>query len=74
MKRKELDELRSKTIEELEKEVAKLEIDKIKAVSAKIAGKNKNLKTAWAIRKKIAQASTLIREKQLIAKLTERRK
>ena len=66
--------LTKKEVAELEKEIAKLEIDKIKAVSAKIAGKNKNLKTAWAIRKKIAQASTLIREKQLIAKLTERRK
>lgn len=64
MKIKELKDLKTKDIKDLEKLVAKQKLELIKN-QVKIAGaKEKNLKKSWSLRKEIAQILTIIKSKQ----------
>ena len=72
MKIKDLEGVRKKTPKELEEMLIQLESAKMKAVSEKLAGKGKNLKVTRNLRKDIAQLKTIIREKQLIDKITNK--
>lgn len=69
MKRKELNDLRGKTAQELEKIVLgkKLEIEKARMKI--IGGKEKNLKVRKNLAREIAKILTLIREKEIIESL-----
>lgn len=63
MKIKELKELKLKEVKDLEKMVSKDKLELSKN-QVKIAGaKQKNLKTAWRIKKEIAQILTIIKQK-----------
>lgn len=69
MKTKAFNDLKGKTIKELEK----LALDKkLAAKKGKIevaAGKEKNIKSAFLLRKEIARILTLIREKEILEKM-----
>jgi ribosomal protein L29 len=69
MKRKEFNDLRSKTIKDLSKMVSekKLEAEKIKMKI--LGGKEKNLKVHKNLSREIAKILTLIREKEIIESL-----
>lgn len=66
MKKGELTELRSKDIDELKKLVADKRLELTKVMAEIKAGREKNLKKAKNLRREIARALTLIREKELI--------
>lgn len=74
MKRKELNDLRGKTAQELEKIVLgkKLEIEKARMKI--IGGKEKNLKVRKNLAREIAKILTLIREKEIIESLEAKNK
>lgn len=69
MKRKEFNDLRSKTTKELNKIVAEKKLEKEKTKMKAVAGKEKNLKLAKNLSKEIAKILTLIREKEIIESL-----
>ncbi len=73
MKKKEIIDLRSKDIEALKKIAyeKKLEAGKIKTKIA--GGKEKNLKAFTNLRRDLARALTLIREKEIIEKLAPKK-
>lgn len=74
MKRKELNDLRGKTAQELEKIVLgkKLEIEKARMKI--IGGKEKNLKVRKNLAREIAKILTLVREKEIIESLEAKNK
>lgn len=66
MKRKELTDLRSKTIEELKKLVTERRLETEKAKMAVSGGKEKNLKSFNNLKREVAKILTLIREKEIV--------
>ncbi len=69
MKRKEFTGLRNKTIKDLEKLVREKKEESLKKKMEGVSGKDKNLKGYRNLRREIAQALTLIKEKQIIEEL-----
>lgn len=71
MKKKDLNDLRTKDLKVLRSMVVakKLEADKVKIEI--IGGKQKNLKTVNNLRHEIAQILTLVREKEILEKLNK---
>lgn len=63
MKIKEVKELKTKDIKDLEKMVSKLRMELMKNAVKIAGGKEKNLKNAWRIKKEIAQVLSIIKEK-----------
>lgn len=66
MKIKELKELKSKDIKDLEAMVSKKKLELIKNQVKIASGKEKNLKTAWKLRKEISQIVTIVKQKENI--------
>lgn len=65
MKKKEISELRLKEVAELKK-LADKKANEIAMARLEIkAAKKKNVKSAWILRRDLAQIKTLIREKEL---------
>ncbi|QQG42021.1 MAG: 50S ribosomal protein L29 [Candidatus Woesebacteria bacterium] len=69
MKRKEFTGLKNKSIKDLEKLVREKKEESLKKKMEGISGKDKNLKNYRNLRREIAQALTLIKEKQIIEEL-----
>ena len=69
MKRKELTDIKGKTLKELRKMVfeKKLEVGKIKVETP--ASKGKNLKASKNLRRQIAQILTIIKEKEIVERI-----
>lgn len=63
MKIKELKDIKTKDVKDLEKTVSKLKMDLSKNAVKVAGGKEKNLKVARNIRKEIAQLLTIIKTK-----------
>lgn len=63
MKIKEVKELKTKEVKDLEKMVSKLRMELMKNTVKIAGGKEKNLKIAWRIKKEIAQILSIIKEK-----------
>lgn len=74
MKRKELIELKGKTIKDLIKTVEDKKLESRKLKMSVAAGKEKNLKAGKNIKRDIAQILTVIREKEIIEKLQPEKK
>ncbi len=64
MKKRDLKNLRNKTVEELKNELSNLTRKRIEVQVKIISGKEKNLKAVSNLRRDIARVATLIREKQ----------
>lgn len=65
MKKKEISQLRLKEVSELKK-LADKKANEIAMARLEIkAAKKKNVKSAWVLRRDLAQIKTLIREKEL---------
>lgn len=60
MKIKEIKELKTKEIKDLENLVSKKKIELVKNQVKIVSGKEKNLKKAWNLRKEIAQVLSII--------------
>lgn len=65
MKAKRLNDLRSKTVKELEKMVFDMKKDLLKVEVTLATGEQKNLKGAKNLKKDIAQILTIAREKEI---------
>lgn len=61
MKKKELNEIKNKSVQELENALKELRDKKLKTEVALSSGKEKNLRAVSIIRRDIAQISTLLR-------------
>lgn len=72
MKIKELTNIKNKTIKELIKLVFDKKIEAKKAKVNSISGKEKNLKISKNMKRDIAQILTVIREKQIVEKLSRK--
>ncbi len=70
MKRKSLQKLREKGIEELKKKVLAMKKEQVELVAKIAVGREKNLKSTKNLRRDIAQLLTLIREKELLEQKT----
>ncbi|KKR44957.1 MAG: hypothetical protein UU51_C0001G0038 [Microgenomates group bacterium GW2011_GWC1_41_20] len=70
MKRKEINELRGKTIQELAKIAEAKKIEAEKAKMKIMGGKEKNLKVRRNLTREIAKILTLVREKEIIEALS----
>lgn len=66
MKKNELTQMRSKTLEELRKLIDTNKLELISFVTKDSAKAGKNVKKAKNLRLNIAQLSTLVREKEII--------
>lgn len=69
MKRKELNDLKTKEIEALKKMATETRIGANKKKMESVGGKDKNLKSSWSLRKNLAQIMTVIKEKEIIESL-----
>ncbi len=69
MKRKEFNDLREKTIKDLNRLVMDKKVEMEKAKMKILAGKEKNLKSGRNLSIEIAKILTLIREKEIIESL-----
>jgi ribosomal protein L29 len=65
MKIKEVKDLTTKTVKELETLVSKKKLELVKNTVKIAGGKEKNLKVAWTLRKEIAQIMTVLKLKGL---------
>ncbi len=65
MKIKEVKDLTTKTVKELETLVSKKKLELVKNTVKIAGGKEKNLKVAWILRKEIAQIMTVLKLKGL---------
>lgn len=65
MKVKEIKDLKTKTIKELQDLVLKKKLELVKNTVKIAGGKEKNLKVAWTLKKEVAQILTMIRVKEL---------
>lgn len=65
MKIKEVKDLTTKTVKELETLVSKKKLELVKNTVKIAGGKEKNLKVGWTLRKEIAQIMTVIKMKGL---------
>lgn len=63
MKRKELNDLKTKDIKALKKMAMDARVYVTKA--------NKNIKLAWSVRRNLAQIMTVIREKEILEKINK---
>lgn len=72
MKIKEVKELLTKTVKELETLVSKKKLELVKNTVKIAGGKEKNLKVAWQLKKDIAQILTAIKVKELEQKLNNK--
>lgn len=63
MKKKQLKEIKNKTVEELEKLVMETETQLAKLKLEILSGKNKNKRLGKSLRKDIAQMKTIINQK-----------
>ncbi|MEK7169000.1 MAG: 50S ribosomal protein L29 [Patescibacteria group bacterium] len=68
MKIKEIKDLKTKTVKDLETLVSKKKLELVKNTVKIAGGKEKNLKVAWILRKEIAQIMTVIKTKGLEGK------
>lgn len=66
MEKKDFGAMKSKTIKQLEKQVAKERADLLKFATEFKAGKKKSPKKGRALKKSIAQILTVIREKEIV--------
>lgn len=66
MKKKEFNELKNKSVEDLIKMVSVKKAEAGKKVMEAFSGKEKNLKLSSALRRDVAQIKTLIKEKQIL--------
>ncbi len=66
MKIKELRDLRTKDVKEIERLVSAKKLELIKSQAEKSLSKEKNLKKAKNLRRDISQMLTIIREKEVI--------
>src|SRR3989344_4372281 len=66
MKKKDLQDLRAKGTEELNKKAAEMGLELIKVKAKLLGSKEKNLKKVKFIRRDLAQISTIIREKEIL--------
>jgi large subunit ribosomal protein L29 len=65
MKKQELNKLREKPIKKLQKEISQLVL-KIRRLQAELAvGKHKNVRLVKNLRRDLAQAKTILREKEV---------
>lgn len=64
MKKRQLQELRGKTLEEINKELSSMQEAKLKHTGAVLAGKEKNLVAARNIRRDIAQILSILSEQE----------
>ncbi len=69
MKRKDLDELKTKTPKELRKMVLAKKAEAVKKKMRILGGREKNLKVYKNLRLEIARMLTLVREKEILEKL-----
>lgn len=69
MKKKEFNELKSKTAKDLKKIVFTKKLEAEKSRMNTLAGKEKNLKVGKNLRREIAKILTLIREKEIVESL-----
>ncbi len=69
MKRKEFTDFKNKSVKELAKFIAEKKTEMAKKRVEIFSGREKNLKYFNNLRREVAQAMTLIREKQIIEKL-----
>jgi len=69
MKRKDFNDIKGKTIQELGKIVAEKKTQAVKKKMESLAGKEKNLKVYRNSRREIAKILTLIREKEILEKI-----
>lgn len=69
MKRKELKDLRSKSVKELAKMVVEKKIDLKKKALEGMTGKDKNIKNANSIRREVAQIMTFMKELEILEKI-----
>jgi ribosomal protein L29 len=69
MKRKDFNEMKSKTIKELMKLVSEKKLEAAKKKMEAASGKEKNFKSFRNLRREIAKILTLIREKEILEKL-----
>ncbi|MFZ3301822.1 MAG: 50S ribosomal protein L29 [Microgenomates group bacterium] len=65
MKIKEIKELKTKTVKDLQDLVLKKKLELVKNTVKIAGGKEKNLKVAWTLKKEIAQILTIIKMKGL---------
>ena len=68
MKKKELNELRGKTLDEIKEMVEGKRLELLKAKTEEKASKEKNLKKAWRLRHNLSQTLTILREKEIVEK------
>lgn len=68
MKKRDLNDLRKKSIEELVKKVESLKSEMLETKAKVKAGKEKNLKKAKNLKVDISQIQTIIRQKQITEK------
>ena len=74
MKKKELKQLRTKSLQELQKLLAKKQTEAMKVrINVKVA-KEKNLKHVKMLRREISQVKTVIRKKQLVKQIEKESK
>ena len=66
MKKKDLQDLRAKGTDELNKKAAEMGLELIKVKAKLLGSKEKNLKKVKFIRRDLAQISTIIREKEIL--------
>jgi ribosomal protein L29 len=69
MKKKDLTEMKSKTLAELRKVAVQKRVEANNAGMKISAGKEKNLKSFKNLRREIAQILTIIKEKEIVEKL-----
>ena len=69
MKRKDFTDLKTKSVSDLKKIVFDKKAEEMKARMSVGTGKEKNLKKAGNLRREIAKIQTLVREKEILAKL-----
>jgi ribosomal protein L29 len=73
MKKNEVADLRKKELKELEKLLADKKLDFMKIQMNVKAGKEKNLKKAKNTKREIALISTLMREKEFVAQMQDKK-
>ncbi|HET7099267.1 MAG TPA: 50S ribosomal protein L29 [Patescibacteria group bacterium] len=69
MKKKELTDIKSKSVKDLNKMVYTKKLEISKSGMQAVTGKQKNLKESKNLRRDVAQLLTIIKEKQIIEKL-----
>ena len=71
MKKKDFNLLRSKDIQELKKMALEKKKEAILAFASMKSGKEKNFKKSYSIRKEVARILTLIKEKEILRRLSD---